>query len=79
MLDVSREEVEKALFIEYMKDNPNSNSFENQKVRTKKYEAKSKANYYQDDIDLNIGTCPTGDDELIKNCLERLFKKSKAE
>lgn len=46
-LDVSREDVDKRLFIEYIKNNPNSNSYENQKTRQKKYEAKSKSSYVQ--------------------------------
>jgi hypothetical protein len=65
--------------LEYIKDNPNSSSFENQKVKQKKYEAKSKkATYYDDDIDLFVQSTPTNDDKIIKDSLERLFKKDDA-
>ena len=42
-LDVSREDVDKNMFIEYVKNNPNSCSFENQNVRQMKTQAKSKS------------------------------------
>lgn len=80
-LDVSREDVDKKLFIEYVNNNPNSNSYYNQSTRQKKYEAKSKSSYVQESVDMFIspqqGT--SRDDELIKNCVELLFKQSKVE
>ena len=81
LLDISREDVDKAVFLEYIKDNPNSSSFENQKVRERKFEAKSKKSkvaYYEDNIDLHLPSTSTGEDQIIKDSLERLFKKPDA-
>lgn len=48
-------------------------------MKQKKYEAKSKkATYYDDDIDLFVQSTPTNDDQIIKDSLERLFKKDDA-
>lgn len=37
-LDIEREEVDKDLFIEYIKENPTSSSYEKENFRQKKYE-----------------------------------------
>lgn len=57
-LDIEREEVDKDLFIEYIKENPTSSSYERENFRQKKYEqvqqykskSKSKAAYQSYDL-----------------------------
>lgn len=82
LLDISREDVDKSVFLEYINDNPNTSLLENQIVRQKKSEAKSKkskSSYYEQDIDLHITSSSTGYDEIIKSSLQRLFKRKDAD
>lgn len=81
MLDISREDVDKDVFVEYIKDNPTSSSFENQKVKERKIEYKSKKSkvaYFEENIDLCLPSTSTNEDQIIKDSLECLFRKPNA-
>lgn len=81
-LDISRDEADKALFLQYLKDNPVSSSFEKQKVREQKYQKyQNKKEYAMEDMDINLGlqSRSTGEDDIVKETIQRLFKKGDAE
>lgn len=79
-MDISREDVDKAVFLEYIKDSSDSSSYEKQVFREKKSKSKSKNSYNQNfDIMLPSPPSNTVEDDIIRKSIENLFRNSDPE